>query len=63
MHTVKNMAKCKKSRSELLSEAYAEGYEMNLIIHDRNCTQLKIWLSVRNLGPNCYMRRTQKGMK
>ena len=41
MDTAKNMAKCKKSRSKLLREAYAEGYEINLIIHNRKCAQLR----------------------
>ena len=41
MHKANNMAKCKKSRSKLLREAYAEGYEMNLIIHNRKCAQLR----------------------
>ena len=41
MHTAKNMAKCEKSRSKLLHEAYAEGYDINLIIHNRKCAQLR----------------------
>ena len=40
MHTAKNMTKCKKSRSKLQREAYAEGYEINLIIHNRKCAYL-----------------------
>ena len=38
MHTAKNMAKCKKSRSKVLCEAYAEGYEMKLYtIENEHC--------------------------
>ena len=41
MHAAENMVKCKKSRSKLLREAYAEGYEKNLIIDKRKCAQLR----------------------
>ena len=47
MHTAENMAKCKKSRSKLPREAYAKGYEINLIIHNSKCAQLRYLTNLR----------------